>query len=198
MEMKTLILNGERKDESVLSSVHEIIVDTLSLNGWHAETIILREKKIARCTGCFGCWTKTPGACVIDDFGREVARKAAQSDLIIYLTPITFGGYSSELKKAVDRFACPMLLPFFTKIDGEVHHKARYKPLPCLIGIGVLPCHEEETERIFTKLVEKNAINLHSPASQSAVYYSSQNPEQIRGGVRSLLGNVREWVCLPL
>ena len=188
--MKVLILHGERKGESVLSSAHEIIVNALSLNGWQAETIILREKKIARCTGCFGCWTKTPGVCVIDDFGREVAGKAIQSDLIICLTPITFGGYSSELKKAVDRFSCPMLLPFFTTIDGEVHHKARYKPLPALIGVGVLPCPEEQTERIFTELVEKNAINLHCPVSRSAVYYSSQNPEQIREGVRSLLWNM--------
>jgi len=190
--MKALILNGERKGESALSLVHEIIVNALSLNGWRVETIGLREAKIARCTGCFGCWTRTPGVCVINDSGREVARKVVQSDLLIYLTPVTFGGYSSELKKAVDRFACPMLLPFFTKIDGEVHHKARYNPLPGLIGIGVLPRPEEESERIFTKLVKRNAINLHSPLSQSAVYYRSQSREQIGEGVSALLGNLRK------
>lgn len=190
--MKALILNGERKGESVLSLVHEITLNVLSSNGWQLETIVPGEEKITGCAGCFGCWTRTPGVCVIDDFGREVARKVVRSDLVIYLTPVTFGGYSSELKKAVDRFACPMLLPFFTKIDGEVHHKARYKPLPCLMGIGVLPRPEEESERIFTKLVERNAINLHSPASQSAVYYSSQSREQIGEGVRSLLLNVRK------
>ena len=189
--MKALILNGERKGEDVVTLVHEATVHALSLNGWHGETFVLRDAKIARCTGCFGCWTRTPGVCVIDDAGRELAKKVVRSDLVIYLTPVTFGGYSSELKKAVDRFACPMLLPFFTKIHGEVHHKARYKPLPRLIGIGVLPGPEEESERIFRKLVERNAVNLHSPASQSAIYYRSQSPEQIGEGVRSLLSRVR-------
>lgn len=190
-DMRALILNGERKGESTLRLVHEIIVDVLSLNGWQAETILLREKEIARCAGCFACWTKSPGVCVMDDFGREVARKVTQSDFVIYLTPVTFGGYSSELKKAVDRFACPMLLPFFTKINREVHHSARYTPLPGLIGIGVLPFPEEESERIFTTLVERNAINLHSPVSHAAVYYSCQSPEQMREGLRSLLRNMQ-------
>jgi multimeric flavodoxin WrbA len=190
--MKTLILNGERKGENDTDFVHETIVHALSLDGWPVETVLLREKKIARCTGCFGCWTRTPGICVIDDFGRELGRKAVQCDLMIYLTPITFGGYSSELKKAVDRFACPMLLPFFTKIEGEVHHKARYKPLPRLIGIGILPSPEEESERIFRKLVERNAINLHCPAAQSVVYYRSENREQIGEGLRSILRNLKK------
>ena len=190
--MKTLILNGERKGENVTGLVHETVVHALSVDGWPVETVLLQEKKIARCTGCFGCWTKTPGVCVIDDFGRELAAKTVRCDLMVYLTPITFGGYSSELKKAVDRFACPMLLPFFTKIGGEVHHKARYKPLPRIIGIGVLPHAEGDSERIFAKLVERNAINLHSPGSQSAVYYSSQDPESIREGVRSLLSDVKK------
>jgi hypothetical protein len=187
--MKVLVLNGERNNESALSLVAEIVARELPAHGWQAETVLLREKKIAQCTGCFGCWVKTPGVCVIDDFGREAARMVARCDLLVFLTPVTFGGYSSELKKAVDRFACSMLLPFFTTIDGEVHHKARYQPLPGLIGIGVLPRPDEESERIFAKLVERNAVNLHSPASQSAVFYSSQDPALIEKGVRSLLVN---------
>ena len=169
----------------------EAVAGELSVQGWQAETIVLREKKIALCTGCFGCWVTTPGVCVIDDFGQEAARMAIQSNVLIYLTPVTFGGYSFELKKAVDRFACSMLLPFFKKIDGEIHHKARYQPLPSLIGIGVLPGPDEEAERIFTTLVERNAVNLHSPTSQSAVFYEHQDPELIRKKVRTLLGKVK-------
>ena len=187
--MKVLILNGEIKGKNVLDFLQEALVHAISDNGWLVETVVLREKKIAWCTGCFGCWTKTPGTCVIDDFGRILANKVVQSDLMIYLTPVTFGGYSSELKKAIDRFACSMLLPFFTKIDGEVHHKARYQHLPNLIGIGILPGPEEESEQIFAKLVERNAINIHSPSVQSAVYYLSQDRGQIVEDLRSILRN---------
>jgi multimeric flavodoxin WrbA len=189
--MKALVLNGERKNEDALGLVAEAVAGELSEMGWQAETVVLREKKIALCTGCFGCWVKTPGVCVIDDFGQEAARMVIRSNVLIYLTPITFGGYSSELKKAVDRFACSMLLPFFTKIEGEIHHHPRYRPLPSLIGIGVLPGPDEESERIFTTLLARNAINLHSPSAHAAVFYEHQDPELIRKEVRTLLGKVK-------
>lgn len=32
----------------------------------------LSSKKIANCVGCFGCWTKTPGKCVIRDDATEI------------------------------------------------------------------------------------------------------------------------------
>jgi multimeric flavodoxin WrbA len=188
--MKVLILNGERKGESVLDFLQETTVHFFSDVGWLVETVFLRDKKIASCTGCFGCWTKTPGTCVINDFGTMLAGEVVNSDLMIYLTPVTFGGYSSELKKAIDRFACSMLLPFFTKIDGEVHHRARYKHLPGLLGIGMLPVPEEGSERIFRKLVERNAINIHSSSVQSAVYYLSQDRGQIVADLQSILRNM--------
>ncbi len=190
--MKALVLNGERKNEAVLSAVEEIVMQELSSICRRADTVLLRDKKIAPCMGCFDCWIKTPGVCAINDFGREVARMVIESDLTIFLTPIEFGGYSFELKKAVDRFACTMLLPFFTKINGEVHHKPRYNPLPDLIGIGVLPNQDAESERIFRDLVSRNATNLHSRLSQSAILYESQNPESLAKEVHSLLTKIRE------
>ena len=66
--MKALILNGEK--ENVLDFLQEAIVHAISDNGWSVETVVLREKD-RWCTGCFGCWTKTPGTCVIDDFGID-------------------------------------------------------------------------------------------------------------------------------
>ncbi len=112
--------------------------------------------------------------------------------MLIFLTAVTFGGYSSELKKAIDRISCTMLLPFFTKIQGEVHHKPRYSPLPSLLGIGVLPGPDEESESIFRALVQRNSVNLHNPAAESAVFYTSDKAESIEARVRSLLTNLKE------
>ncbi len=184
-------MNGEISAYEGLGFLSEAVSDELSRAGWQSESVLLREKKIAGCTGCFGCWTKTPGKCVINDFGRELAAKVCRSDLIVYVTDITFGGYSSELKKAIDRFSCPMLLPFFTKIRGEVHHKPRYTPLPSLLGLGVLPTVDMEEERLFRTLVERNAVNLHSAAVQSGVFYRSQDSAEIGDKVRSLIAKVR-------
>jgi hypothetical protein len=109
-----------------------------------------------------------------------------QSDLTIYLTAVTFGGYSSELKKAVDRIIC-LLSPFFMRINGEVHHRPRYERYPRLVGVGVLSCPDEESERLFTTLVERNAINLHSPAHGAGVVLTDQGAEQMRERVRTIL-----------
>ncbi len=190
--MKALILNGERNNESLLSVAEAVVRKEVSSAGWQADGVLLREKKIAPCMGCFGCWIKTPGICAIDDFGRDLARMAVRCDVIIFLTPITFGSYSSELKKAVDRFACSMLLPFFMKINGEIHHKPRYKPLPDLIGIGMLPERDEESERIFAGIIKRNGLNLHCRVAKSAVFYGSQDALSMTNEVRSLLKSVRE------
>ena len=108
------------------------------------------------------------------------------SDLTIYLTPITFGGYSSALKKAVDRAIC-LVSPFFTHIDGEVHHHARYAHYPALVGVGVLPAPHPDQEQIFRTMIGRNAINLHAPEHDSMVLYRSQAPAAVVDGFRCVL-----------
>lgn len=56
------------------------------------------------------------------------------------------------------------------KIEGEVHHKPRYERYPRLMGVGVLPQPDEESERIFTTLVSRNAINLHALAHERSPF----------------------------
>lgn len=184
--MKAIILNGVRKDDNALDSVHEIIVDEITGIGWEVKSFALREKKIAYCLGCFDCWVKTPGVCRFNDDGREIAGQFIQSDLSILFTPVTFGGYSAELKKALDRIIC-LLLPFFMRINGEVHHKLRYERYPRLMGVGVLPQADEESERIFKTLVNRNALNLHPPAHVGGVVLSSESAEEIRKEIQTLL-----------
>lgn len=81
----------------------------------------LREMKLAHCLGCFNCWVKTPGMCVEADAGRDIAKAVIRSDVAVLLTPVTFGGYSPELKKTFDRFI-QLISPFFQMDHGEVHH----------------------------------------------------------------------------
>jgi multimeric flavodoxin WrbA len=157
--------------------------------GWKVNSRVLRDLKIGSCYGCFKCWVQTPGICVIDDVERDIAKETIQSDLLIFLTPVTFGGYSSELKKAVDRLI-PLVMPFFIKIDGEVHHKSRYERYPSLMGIGVLPNEDKESEQSFKTLVNRNAINFHSPIHTAGVIISNQDKKLIREEIKTLLSEV--------
>ena len=169
--MRALILNGSRPGERELDSVQQSLLAELGVRGWETEAVLLHDVPIAYCNGCFECWTTTPGVCTIRDGGGDIARAWIQSDLTVLLTPVTFGGYSSELKKALDRTIC-LVSPFFQRIAGEVHHRRRYVRYPALLVIGLLPEPEPEEEVIFHKLVRRNALNMHVPAFASGVVYA--------------------------
>jgi len=172
--MKALILIGSKTDDSESAKIHEIILEELKKLNWDATSIVLEDKNIAYCTGCFGCWIQTPGECVIKDYEETIVKKMVHSDLIIYITPIVFGGYSSILKKALDR-QISRILPYFTKIDGEVHHKKRYEKEQSLLGIGILDKPDVEKEEVFKTLVVRNSINMWSPYQQAMIYTRGQD-----------------------
>lgn len=182
--MKAVILNGARKDDRAIDAVNEIATQELRRIGYDVQPFILRDAKIAYCQGDFECWVKTPGVCKADDDSRTIARAIINSDVAIYLTPITFGGYSSELKRALDKMIC-LIAPFFTRINGEVHHQKRYNRYPRLVGIGTLAEHDPVSERIFTTLVSRNAINMHAPAHVARVIASDANADAMRSNIRA-------------
>ncbi len=185
--MKAVILNGARNNDNASDSVHDIIVDELIGIGWEVTSYALRGQKIGHCVGCFGCWVKTPGMCRFNDAGRTIARQFIQSDVSIFFTPVTFGGYSAELKKALDRALICLVSPFFMKITGELHHKPRYDRYPRLMGVGVLPHADKESEKIFKTLIKRNALNLHVPAHIAGVILSDQGAGKNRKQIQSLL-----------
>ena len=133
--MKATLLNGALPGDTFVDAVAAALMETLQAEGRTVTRWTLRDERIAYCLGCFECWTKSPGLCRIDDAGREVPASIIGGDLAVYLTPITFGGYSSALKKAVDRSIC-LISPFFTRIDGEVHHRAPLHRLSVPAGCG--------------------------------------------------------------
>jgi multimeric flavodoxin WrbA len=184
--MKTLVLNGARTENEIANAISDYLIESLKAKGHEVDVMILRNEQIGACLGCFGCWLKTPGECVIHDAGSDLPKKVIQSDLVFLVTPVTFGMYSSELKKALDRFPCPILLPFFKKINGEIHHAPRYDKYPTLVAIGLLPNSDEESENTFTALVARNGINLHTKAISNIVY-SNDKPDIIKQKVISTL-----------
>jgi multimeric flavodoxin WrbA len=187
--MKVTILDGAVRDGAALATVQEAVLAEISSRGWTSDTFTLRRMEIKPCLGCFGCWVQTPGECIIKDAARDVSRAIIRSDVVIFLSPVTFGGYSSELKKALDRSIC-LILPFFKQIDGEIHHKPRYRRYPRLVAIGSLPEPDEARADIFSTLHGRNAINFHAPAHASAVVVDGEEERAIRARVAVLLNDV--------
>jgi len=187
--MKAVIFNGAKEGDLTIESIEKNIVNQLTKEKWEVEPIELRNMQVAACTGCFGCWVKTPGTCIISDDGRETTRKAIQSDLLVWLTPVTFGGYSSELKKALDRII-PILLPYFQSYHGQIHHRMRYKKYPKILVIGVQESGVDQ-EKTFMALAERNMLNFRPPAYAASVFKRDNDPKTISGFVEEQLKKVK-------
>ncbi len=175
--MKAVILDGGRNGET--TAIREWLIPELQSRTWEVQSYVLKDLTLAPCKGCFGCWIETPGECVIRDVGQEIARHVAQCYLLVYLSPVTFGGYSSELKKMMDRLI-PVISPFFETYHGEIHHKQRYPRAARLLSIGVQKTADAEDAAIFTRLLERNALNLHAPAYAGGVVTPQDFQSQIK------------------
>jgi multimeric flavodoxin WrbA len=119
----------------------------------------------------------------------ELAEATATSELVIYLTPVTFGGYSSVLKTLVDRLIF-LVLPFFMIVNGETHHVPRYEVRPNLLVVGTMPEAEPEQEATFIELAERNAINWSAEKHAAGVVLETEEPGAQAHRVKSLLGRV--------
>ncbi|MBS7527942.1 flavodoxin family protein [Fusibacter paucivorans] len=112
------------------------------------------------CMGCFGCWTKKPGECVIPDKMGQINQTFMNSDGVIYLSPVVFGQFSANIKNAIDRWI-PNALPFFeTRTDGSTMHPPRYASYPKQLIIGYQMGMSEEDAQLFKDITEKHRTNV--------------------------------------
>jgi len=185
--MNILILNGAPLNGRGAAHIiiRKAIENESAARGLNVTAFDLAGMDIKPCHGCFACWLKHPGVCAIRDDQENVLRAMAASDVVVWTTPVTFGGYSSELKKALDRFI-PNLLPFFALVKGEVHHPHRYVRMRKLMVLGTLPVPSPDSEKVFRMLVDRNALNMHSTNTQVALLREDAVETGIQHAVKEL------------
>lgn len=88
--------------------------------------IIKPQGKIHHCVGCFGCWVKTPGKCVIHDGYENIGIMMGSCTELILISQCCYGSVSPFVKAVLDR-AISYIHPDFVLRKGEMHHKRRYK-----------------------------------------------------------------------
>jgi multimeric flavodoxin WrbA len=184
---KITILDGARKNEKDLSLTLDVLTDILHQQGAQAHVFSPHNLKMAHCIGCFGCWLETPGYCRFKETAyQEIYKTWMQSETVILVTPVTFGGYSSPIKKIVERMV-PALLPYMALYHGEFHHRPRYSKYPRLIGIGLQDKPNAAEANIFKLLVARHAIDMHAPNYAAKVVNSNENIDNLRRTLLSLL-----------
>jgi hypothetical protein len=78
---------------------------------------------IAPCKGCFSCWTKTPGKCVIGDDMKEILEDLQAADAVVFATPVYYYTMSEGMKRLVER-TMPLLEPKLSAgTDGRTTHQ---------------------------------------------------------------------------
>ena len=130
---------------------------------------------VKSCIGCFGCWTKTPGRCVIKDRAYEFPELMATHKELIVVSRMVFGSVSPEIKAVIDR-SIGFILPFFRITGGEMHHVQRYEKSPDLRYIFYGERISNQEKDIAKKLVAANAVNFDSKTCEAGFY---NNPRDI-------------------
>lgn len=120
--------------------------------------VVHADGRYAPCRGCFKCWLKNSGFCVMEDSLKHAGALIGRSDPLIIVSRCCYGGYSSPVKAVLDR-AIGASLPFFTWRGGQTHHISRYprRKLLRVCFYGESTETERETAR---ELVERNRLNL--------------------------------------
>ncbi len=161
--MDIVILNGDPGDRGdSLTRYLRSLSERLRVAGHKVREMHLRELDLRDCVGCFGCWVKRPGACVVDDASHSLDAAVISSDLTIWASPLRMGFPSALLKRALDK-SIPLIHPYFEVVKGEAHHRARYARYPHL---GLILEPEETTDdldvEIVSNVLARTALNLKS------------------------------------
>ena len=147
--------------------------------GW---TVVSDNGKINPCGGCFGCWFKGNGECVIKDGYEHMGELIHEAGEVVIMSRYTYGGCSSFVKNVLDR-SIGYILPYFRFYKGEMHHKLRYhetKPMTFIFrGNGLT---NEDKEKA-SKYVEAVCTNLNGTIKEIRFIECANSEQRIDSDV---------------
>lgn len=123
--MKILVLNGSPKKKSDTFRLTEAFLKGMAREGSHEVNVIdVIDRNIAPCRGCFGCWERMDGHCVIRDDQNEILDLYREADLILWSFPLYCYSMPSHLKAVLDRTIPLVKMSMRQLEDGTVRHEA--------------------------------------------------------------------------
>ncbi len=161
--MSIALLDGTKKNDSF----SKMLVESLGVLDETLEHLKLEDMSIEPCRNCGGCSYKTPGSCIVKDHTPLMMRCIVNAERFCVLTYISFGGYSSVTKKAMDKLVL-MGLPNFVVYKGRLQHPNRYpkenlESISPNIIIAIIDNNTEVEKQNFEKLVKANELIMRIP-----------------------------------
>lgn len=161
--MRITIFNGSPRAEAGNTHVMvEAFMKGARKGGAEVENVFLARKEIKPCRGCFGCWLKTPGECVIKDDMAELLKKFAGSDIVVFATPLYVDNVTGIMKNFIDRLI-PGGDPHFEKDEGgECAHLMRSEKRVKLVVISNCGFPEQSHFQVLELLFKRVARNMRT------------------------------------
>jgi len=185
--MKVTIFNGSpRGRKSNSNIIAESILEGARMAGADTEQIFLVEKDVKQCRGCFDCWEKTPGTCVIEDDMKELIDIYLDSDYIGLATPVYNMYMTGLLKNFTDRFLSLVTPHLRVQEDGSFYHEGIVKKFPQQFFIANSGFPGEANFLVLKKFFESQEIVFGVYRDCGEVLQGdTENPE--------IIGNINEF-----
>ncbi len=125
--MNILVINGSPKGErsNTLRLTNAFVDGMTAAAAADVRRIDVGKLDLSPCRGCFACWNRTPGQCVIRDDMAGVIENLLWADVTVWSFPLYYFGVPGPLKTLIDR-QLPMNLPFMAGCGEAGGHPSRY------------------------------------------------------------------------
>lgn len=154
--MKTIFDLREKQDEKIYKNIQDYYDGPLNV-------IKVVDKPMTACIGCWDCWLKTPGKCIINDQMTDIYPEYINSDTVILLMDTAQGFINHQAKAFFDR-TIPLYHPYIEMINGECHHVSRYKSYPDMVYYFDTEGLTTEEEQVIEDYLYRTAYHFKSKA----------------------------------
>ncbi len=124
--MKVIAFNASpRKQNSTTDIILNHFLIGAEQAGATTKKHYVTDLDIKGCTGCFTCWTKTPGRCIHRDDMDWIIPETQEADIIVLGSPI-YNGYFTHYHQRMNERLLPTLLPWMETHGETTQHPPRH------------------------------------------------------------------------
>ncbi len=100
--MQITVIEGSPHLKGASSMIANRFIEGATEAGHNVEVVQVARLKIGGCRACDACGKSGP--CIQQDDMTAVRSKIMASDVLVFVTPVYFCGFTSQLKTVIDRF----------------------------------------------------------------------------------------------
>jgi len=147
--MKALIFNGSPRKEWNTHEVLNRAMEGVQEAGAEAELIHLYDYEYKGCVSCFACKRRgndANGLCICRDGLTEVLKKAQDTDVLIFGSPVYLHGMTAQMRAFLERLLFPITTYLVDPISGR-----RIRYLKKIVPTGLIYTMNNDVEAMEDK-----------------------------------------------